>query len=321
MVLHLRYARCLVLGIAGLSAAGLRAQADVASGSWLDAPLKNWNLSGKNIGAVPDAPVVPASNLDSEICRKQVRLPKNKEEAELVHAGWKLYGKVQQSGALKVVMGMTDADGMCRPLGYQVFVFVQGRYAGTLSPVPMNSRSDGALSEVHLYGTDRLSADFLRYKDSDPLCCASSTSTVEFAVQAKSPRSVAPLKVSTRSNSAVSSNLSIEGPQWGLTELGGEAVPAAPSGAPMADLKLDSERHQVSGSSGCNRYSGTYRLSGTHLSFGDTAGTMMACLSGMDIEKKFLQMLQQVRGWKEEAGEMVLLDSSGASVARFRAVP
>ena len=45
---------------------------------------------------------------------------------------------------------MSNADGMCRPLGYQFFLFVGDDFAGTLSPAPMDSRTDGGLSDLQL---------------------------------------------------------------------------------------------------------------------------------------------------------------------------
>ncbi len=40
----------------------------------------------------------------------------------------------QRFGDGEVVLGRSGVDGMCRPLGYQGFVFVGGRFAGTLAP-------------------------------------------------------------------------------------------------------------------------------------------------------------------------------------------
>jgi hypothetical protein len=71
---------------------------------------------------------------------------------------------------------------MCRPYGYQFFVFADGIFAGTLSPVVMDSRTDGAASAVRLESPDRITADFLRYTATDPLCCASRISTAAYRV-------------------------------------------------------------------------------------------------------------------------------------------
>ena len=72
---------------------------------------------------------------------------------------------------------------MCRPLGYQSFVFVDGVFAGTIAPEPMNSRTDGAASDVKLWYADQVSAEYLRYAPDDPLCCPSSTDSVQFTIE------------------------------------------------------------------------------------------------------------------------------------------
>ena len=57
-----------------------------------------------------------------------------------------------------MISGLAAYDGMCRPLGYQSFVFVDGVFAGTVSPEPMNSRTTGAATDVNLRYADQ--ADF-----------------------------------------------------------------------------------------------------------------------------------------------------------------
>lgn len=187
--------------VVGLSVASMAGQMNFSKGSWLDRQPIKWNMSDGQVTPIPWATEVENSNLQSATCSRQVRQPGNTAEANVAKHGWKLYGDAQTSGATSVVLGMTDADGMCRPLGYQAFVFVNGRFVGTLSPLPMNSRTDGALSTVHFVGTDGMTADFLRYKETDPLCCASSTSTVEYRIPNGKESALEVVKVTTRSNS------------------------------------------------------------------------------------------------------------------------
>jgi heat shock protein HslJ len=89
---------------------------------------------------------------------------------------------------------------------------------------------------------------------------------------------------------------SLENTYWKLTRLRDSAISTSAKNEPH--LILDSETRQVSGSSGCNRLVGSYTLDGDRLTFTHTAGTMMACLDGMDTEKALLQALQQVSSWK-----------------------
>jgi len=71
---------------------------------------------------------------------------------------------------------------MCRPLGFNEFVFVDGNFAGTISPDLMDSRADG-VGDVRAFAVkDSIAAEFQRYAPTDPLCCPSSTQTVFYGV-------------------------------------------------------------------------------------------------------------------------------------------
>ena len=76
---------------------------------------------------------------------------------------------------------MAGSDGMCRPTQYNVFVFVDGRFAGTLSPVLMDSRFDGSSGAVRL-PLPNVTAEFARYTPNDPMCCPSSRVTVRYRI-------------------------------------------------------------------------------------------------------------------------------------------
>jgi len=104
------------------------------------------------------------------------------------------------------------------------------------------------------------------------------------------------------------------GPAWIAEDIaGGGAVERA-----RATMVFDGQG-RVSGSSGCNRYTGGYRLDGASLRFDRMAGTMMACerpaLS--DQERRFHAALAEVRSWRIESGMLALLDAAGATVLRF----
>lgn len=97
-------------------------------------------------------------------------------------AGWMLIGDYRAGWGIKTILGVTDFDGMCRPTGFQTFVFADGVYAGTVSPISMDSRTDGAAVQVTLQGRDRVSVIFVRYADADALCCPSRTSVATYQV-------------------------------------------------------------------------------------------------------------------------------------------
>lgn len=185
-----------IIAFAGAVLASAATRTDAAS--WLDAAKPSgWNKAG---AAIPKAPSGDSSNFPR--CSAQVRKPATREDKAVVAAGWRLFNAYQLYDGTSVVAGMSGADGMCRPTGYQEFVFVDGSFAGTLSPKPMDSRADSALQQVFLYAASSIPAQFLRYTDQDPLCCASRTSTVTFRIDrtAKGPVLV-PTSVSTSKNS------------------------------------------------------------------------------------------------------------------------
>lgn len=145
--------------------------------SWLDRPLNNWNNGN---GSVPNAPRTLVAI--SAQCQSQIRQPDSISDRALTRAGWSLFGAAQTFGQVTVVNGMAGADGMCRPSLYNTFVFVGGRFVGTLSPTNMEARSDGALDHATLNGVDNVSAEFSRYRSSDALCCPSQTSYVSYSI-------------------------------------------------------------------------------------------------------------------------------------------
>lgn len=94
---------------------------------------------------------------------------------------------------------MSGVDGMCRPLGYQGFVFLGEQFAGTLSPQPMNSRTDGDISRIFLTNSSRLWVEYKRYNSSDPLCCPSGISRVFFNIEPKDAKPLLiPVEVMTK---------------------------------------------------------------------------------------------------------------------------
>jgi len=110
----------------------------------------------------------------------------------------------------------------------------------------------------------------------------------------------------------------LENTYWKLIRLG-EAPVTVASGQPEAHFILHPDTRRVSGSGGCNRLTGSYELSGDQLSFGNMAGTMMACQDGMDTERAFLHALQQAHKARVTRHELELFDAAGNGLARFEA--
>jgi putative lipoprotein len=110
---------------------------------------------------------------------------------------------------------------------------------------------------------------------------------------------------------------SLENTYWKLMSLGDVSLTAASQQEPH--LVLDSQSSRVSGMTGCNRLTGSYKLDGDRVSFSETAGTMMACLQGMDTEKQFLDTLGKAAKWQITGDTLTLFDNAGKTVATFDA--
>jgi hypothetical protein len=169
-------------------------------GKWMDGQrIENWNKKGDAIPTAPKAegpPILAATGMQGPSlqrgpCAEQLRKPFGPEDKAVMDAGWGLVGSLQIFSGVAVLAGASGADAMCRPLNFQAFVFVDGHFAGTLSPQPMTPRTDGMLSGVQLYG-QTLRATYQRYSEKDPLCCPSRASEVMFKVDGKlaTPESV-----------------------------------------------------------------------------------------------------------------------------------
>lgn len=108
----------------------------------------------------------------------------------------------------------------------------------------------------------------------------------------------------------------LRGTYWKLVRLGEHAV-TTEENQREAHLLFASDALRVTGSTGCNRVTGGFELDGEHLQFSLMAGTMMACLAGMDQEKRFLEALKQVQGYRIRGGHLALLTASGEAIASF----
>ena len=105
---------------------------------------------------------------------------------------------------------------------------------------------------------------------------------------------------------------------WRATSLlQGDAVTG-----PLAGTEITAEIGDgtISGSSGCNDYSGTFETEGSTVAIGPVGGTEMACTSPagvMEQEQAYLEALPQAAGFSLEGGNLVLLTAQGTIVATF----
>ena len=106
--------------------------------------------------------------------------------------------------------------------------------------------------------------------------------------------------------------------RWKLTRLAGKPVILAER-QQEAYLIFRAGDNGVTGSTGCNNLTGTYRLNANALNMSGIAVTRMACAQGMDVEAALFTALGKVVGWKIAGQNLELLDGGNAVVARFQA--
>lgn len=109
----------------------------------------------------------------------------------------------------------------------------------------------------------------------------------------------------------------LEGTAWVLAAIPGQTPVAG------ATPTLRFEGGRAGGSDGCNRYSTSYTADGSALKL-DPAGAMtqMACAPDvMQLAGAFMSSLKGTRSYRITDGELQLLDTGGALLARFAPQP
>jgi hypothetical protein len=150
--------------------------------AWLDRPLAGWNQPAVNI---------PASRIaaDSQATlEKRCGAPQSASPPAvdaIRKARWVPFLHLDQataSNGIEVIGGMTGATAGCEPLYFNLFVFANGVFAGTVSPAMMAPSRDGAAGAIRVTGPDTLTVEFARFMPGDPECCPSSRVRVSYRI-------------------------------------------------------------------------------------------------------------------------------------------
>lgn len=94
---------------------------------------------------------------------------------------------------------------------------------------------------------------------------------------------------------------------WKIVKVNGEAA----AGEDVPSMTLDAKG--VSGSTGCNRYFGSYILSGNKLKFDKVGSTQRLCANA-PAEGAILEALGKVVSFKAESTAVYLYDATGTCV-------
>jgi hypothetical protein len=189
---RVRGTACLsVLAAAALSAAAVvdKVSAQAAVG-WLDRPMPSWNQPAAGVPVAQKGTEAQAA-LDRRCGSSTLA---SSTTADLVRkAGWVPFLHQDRSIArddIDVIGGMSAASPGCEPTVFNLFVFVGGRFAGTLSPMVMTQNRDGAAGAVRITSADALTGEFARYTPTDTECCPSSRVRVTYRIDRAGVRPV-----------------------------------------------------------------------------------------------------------------------------------
>lgn len=137
-----------------------------------------------------------------------------------------------------------------------------------------------------------------------------STQTAHQSASAAAPVSSAPTAGRTMAK--------LDGTDWRFVEVAGTQVPTPVT----ATLRVRGDR--VSGRAGCNNFGARYQVGADgHGSFSQVISTKMACLEppgAMQVEHQIFEVLPRVARMELRDGELALLDSGGAALARLEPV-
>jgi heat shock protein HslJ len=105
----------------------------------------------------------------------------------------------------------------------------------------------------------------------------------------------------------------LAGTNWMLTQLNNQKP------LPNTAITLEFvDETRAAGSSGCNNYSTTYEVDGIRISFGQTAGTLMACVPPvMAQETAYLQALADAAFYEVSDQKLQLFDANTTLLAEF----
>jgi heat shock protein HslJ len=118
---------------------------------------------------------------------------------------------------------------------------------------------------------------------------------------------------------AAGPNEALTGTYWQAVAIDGNPAVPLPKKR-EAHIIFMAEGNRVSGSTGCNRFTGTFTQTGDNLSFAPLAITKMACPPPLDAqERAFLAALQAITAMHLAGNTLELKDASGKVRLRLEA--
>lgn len=116
----------------------------------------------------------------------------------------------------------------------------------------------------------------------------------------------------------VSDQRVLAGTDWRLVSFGPAGAETNVVAGTTVSIKFG-EDDRVSGSTGCNAYSGTYEVRGDTISFGRLISTRRACLdqNANEQERRFLAALEAANRFRLSSNGLTILSDRGRTVLNF----
>jgi len=276
-----------------------------AQSDWLDMkPLPNWNERSRAI-----LQTKKIAQTDLAQCRNIVRPASLVVDRLLTKNNWTLVGEAQIFGKTTVVSVATGFDGQCRPRGFDTLVFVGDRVAGKLSPGPMDSRTDGYLTNVNLITETSLTAYYARYRANDPLCCPWKTEVVTFIIKpdGKNFLLIPEMKISageTTENQSSGNAPTLNNTVWRWQS--SESATGKITVDKPENYQLEFMANgKIGVKADCNTGGGSYRTEDNNISFMRIFTTKMFC-GEKSLDSRFMQGLESARSFRVEGNNLLI---------------
>ena len=114
----------------------------------------------------------------------------------------------------------------------------------------------------------------------------------------------------SNTSSSMHSNVILTDTYWKLIELNDQPVSPG-AGKKELHMVFNAEDRRVAGFSGCNRFTGGYKLKENQIEFSHMASTSMACMESMEQEQHFLFALENTKQFKINDEKLFMYDADG----------
>ncbi len=111
----------------------------------------------------------------------------------------------------------------------------------------------------------------------------------------------------------------LDGVTWALSQYSANGTMTDVPEIVLVDATFDKAASTVSGSGGCNRYTGPYTAAGSKLTFGPIASTQMACIGvASGVESAYFANLAAAATYTATSEALTVYDAKGASILVYK---